>query len=99
MNFAKNESKEESFSNICMDWVIKSVHGIQQCSRTSKDNEDPGWNTSFKTRRTQKTTSSCGSAWNTIFYDVYSSLFVRNIPPDHCSKGESILTEDKLKGA
>ncbi|GJY01745.1 hypothetical protein Tco_0359897 [Tanacetum coccineum] len=35
-------------------------------TRTSKDNEDPGWNTSFKTRRTQKTTSAVEALWKTI---------------------------------
>ncbi|GKC59752.1 hypothetical protein Tco_1087350, partial [Tanacetum coccineum] len=36
--------------------VVNPVHAYYNGSRTSKDNEDPGWNTSFKTRRTQKTT-------------------------------------------
>nr|GEW63902.1 ribonuclease H-like domain-containing protein [Tanacetum cinerariifolium] len=36
-------------------------------SRTSKDNEDPSWNTSFKTKRTQKTTSALEALWKTSF--------------------------------
>ncbi|GJX79540.1 retrovirus-related pol polyprotein from transposon TNT 1-94 [Tanacetum coccineum] len=43
------------------DIIFGSTH-----SRTSKDNEDPSWNTSFKTRRTQKTTSAVEALWKTI---------------------------------
>ncbi|GKA61601.1 hypothetical protein Tco_0761008 [Tanacetum coccineum] len=42
-----------------MNWgEVNPVHAYYNGSRTSKDNEDPSWNTSFKTRRTQKTTSA-----------------------------------------
>ncbi|GKA95932.1 Golgi to ER traffic protein 4, partial [Tanacetum coccineum] len=34
---------------------VNPVHAYHNGSRTSKDNEDPSWSTSFKTRRTQKT--------------------------------------------
>ncbi|GKA88875.1 reverse transcriptase domain-containing protein [Tanacetum coccineum] len=42
------------------------THAYYNGSRTSKDNEDPSWNTSFKTRRTQKTTSAVEALWKTI---------------------------------
>ncbi|GJS58060.1 hypothetical protein Tco_0652844 [Tanacetum coccineum] len=44
------------------------THAYYNGSRTSKDNEDPGWNTSFKTRRTQKTTSAVEALWKTILH-------------------------------
>ncbi|GKC38570.1 hypothetical protein Tco_1050954 [Tanacetum coccineum] len=34
---------------------VNPVHAYYNGSCTSKDNEDPSWSTSFKTRRTQKT--------------------------------------------
>nr|GEY24473.1 putative reverse transcriptase domain-containing protein [Tanacetum cinerariifolium]GEY48527.1 putative reverse transcriptase domain-containing protein [Tanacetum cinerariifolium] len=34
---------------------------------TSKDNEDPSWNTSFNTRRTRKTSSALKVLWKTLF--------------------------------
>ncbi|GJX98380.1 hypothetical protein Tco_0355399 [Tanacetum coccineum] len=38
-----------------MDWgEVNPVHAYYNGSCTSKDNEDPRWSTSFKTRRTQK---------------------------------------------
>ncbi|GJS16019.1 hypothetical protein Tco_0410491 [Tanacetum coccineum] len=33
----------------------------------SKDNEDPSWSTSFKTRRTSKTSSALEALWKTLF--------------------------------
>ncbi|GJT50120.1 hypothetical protein Tco_0976277 [Tanacetum coccineum] len=45
--------------------------------RTSKDNEDPGWNTSFKTRRTQKTTSAVEALWKDLY--VVICLVRKNI--------------------
>ncbi|GJW14246.1 hypothetical protein Tco_0018379 [Tanacetum coccineum] len=42
-----------------MDWgEVNPVHAYYNGSCTSKDNEDPSWSTSFKTRRTQKTSSA-----------------------------------------
>ncbi|GJX93588.1 polyubiquitin 4-like protein [Tanacetum coccineum] len=50
-----------------MDWgEVNPTHAYLNGSRTSKDNEDPSWNTSFKTRRTQKTTSTVEALWKTI---------------------------------
>ncbi|GKF46209.1 hypothetical protein Tco_0136011, partial [Tanacetum coccineum] len=37
---------------------VNPVHAYYNGFRTSKDNEDPSWSTSFKTRRTQKTSSA-----------------------------------------
>ncbi|GKC16638.1 retrovirus-related pol polyprotein from transposon TNT 1-94, partial [Tanacetum coccineum] len=36
-------------------------------ARTSKDNEDPRWSTSFKPLRTQKTSSALEVLWKTLF--------------------------------
>ncbi|GJZ30029.1 hypothetical protein Tco_0575076 [Tanacetum coccineum] len=36
-------------------------------SCTSKDTEDPSWSTSFKTRRTRKTSSALEALWKTLF--------------------------------
>ncbi|GJT04899.1 hypothetical protein Tco_0839361 [Tanacetum coccineum] len=50
-----------------MDWgEVNPTHAYYNGSRTSKDNEDPGWNKSFKMRRTQKTTSAVEVLWKTI---------------------------------
>ncbi|GJU98877.1 retrovirus-related pol polyprotein from transposon TNT 1-94 [Tanacetum coccineum] len=50
-----------------MNWgEVNPTHAYYYGSRTSKDNEDPGWNTNFKTRRTQKTTSAVEALWKTI---------------------------------
>ncbi|GKA29731.1 hypothetical protein Tco_0715976 [Tanacetum coccineum] len=37
---------------------VNPTHAFYNGSRTSKDNEYPSWSTSFKTRRTQKTSSA-----------------------------------------
>ncbi|GJS07997.1 hypothetical protein Tco_0364793 [Tanacetum coccineum] len=37
---------------------VNPTHAYYNGSRTSKDNEDPRWSTSFKTRRTHKTSST-----------------------------------------
>ncbi|GKB39419.1 zinc knuckle CX2CX4HX4C containing protein [Tanacetum coccineum] len=37
---------------------VNPTHAYHNGSRTSKDNEDPSWSISFKTRRTQKTSSA-----------------------------------------
>ncbi|GJT77101.1 putative reverse transcriptase domain-containing protein [Tanacetum coccineum] len=52
----------------CMDWgEVNPVHAYYNGSCTSKDNEDPSWNTSFKTKRTHKTTSALEVLWKTLF--------------------------------
>ncbi|GJV19120.1 hypothetical protein Tco_1368140 [Tanacetum coccineum] len=51
-----------------MDWgEVNPVHAYYNGSCTSKDNEDPSWSTSFKTRRTQKTSSALEVLWKTLF--------------------------------
>ncbi|GJX21579.1 hypothetical protein Tco_0226024 [Tanacetum coccineum] len=42
----------------CSQGEVNPVHAYYNGSRTSKDNEDPCWSTSFKIRRTQKTSSA-----------------------------------------
>ncbi|GJS65833.1 hypothetical protein Tco_0680397 [Tanacetum coccineum] len=60
------------FKTCCMNWgEVNPVHAYYNGSRTSKDNEDPSWNTSFKTRRTQKTTSALEALWKTLFNISY----------------------------
>nr|GEX69794.1 hypothetical protein [Tanacetum cinerariifolium] len=39
---------------------------------TSKGNEEPSWNTSFKTKSTQKTTSALEVLWKTLFNCILS---------------------------
>nr|GEX29933.1 hypothetical protein [Tanacetum cinerariifolium] len=46
---------------------VNPVHAYYNDSRTSKDNEDPCWSTSFKTKRTQKTSSALKALWKTLF--------------------------------
>ncbi|GJV05004.1 hypothetical protein Tco_1338573 [Tanacetum coccineum] len=46
---------------------VNPVHAYYNGSCTSKDNEDPSWSTSFKTRRTQKTSSALEVLWKTLF--------------------------------
>ncbi|GKE58609.1 hypothetical protein Tco_1497794, partial [Tanacetum coccineum] len=40
-------------------------------------NEDPSWNTSFKTKRTHKTTSALEALWGRLYLIVF--VLVRNI--------------------
>ncbi|GKG05588.1 hypothetical protein Tco_0325674, partial [Tanacetum coccineum] len=47
--------------------TINPVHAYYNGSCTSKDNEDPSWSTSFKTGRTQKTSSALEVLWKTLF--------------------------------
>ncbi|GJS89299.1 hypothetical protein Tco_0771935 [Tanacetum coccineum] len=61
-------SQEESFQTCCMDWgKVNPFHAYYNGSCTSKDNEDPSWSTSFKTRRTKKTSSALEVLWKTLF--------------------------------
>ncbi|GJU52340.1 retrovirus-related pol polyprotein from transposon TNT 1-94 [Tanacetum coccineum] len=51
-----------------MDWgEVNPTHAYYNGSCTSKDTEDPSWSTSFKTRRTQKTSSALEALWKTLF--------------------------------
>ncbi|GKB21356.1 hypothetical protein Tco_0855279, partial [Tanacetum coccineum] len=46
---------------------VNPTHAYYNGSCTSKDAEDPSWGTSFKTRRTQKTSSAMEVLWKTLF--------------------------------
>ncbi|GJV07735.1 putative reverse transcriptase domain-containing protein [Tanacetum coccineum] len=46
---------------------VNPTHAYYNGSCTSKDTEDPSWSTSFKTRRTQKTSSALEALWKTLF--------------------------------
>ncbi|GJS59679.1 hypothetical protein Tco_0654463 [Tanacetum coccineum] len=65
---AKKESMKKAFQDCCKNWrEVNPVHAYYNGSCTSKDNEDPSWNTSFKTKRTHKTTSALEVLWKTLF--------------------------------
>ncbi|GJS03866.1 hypothetical protein Tco_0320374 [Tanacetum coccineum] len=64
----KRSLRRKLFKTCCMDWgEVNQVHAYYNGSCTSKDNEDPSWSTSFKTRRTQKTSSALDVLWKTLF--------------------------------
>ncbi|GJZ40671.1 hypothetical protein Tco_0587557 [Tanacetum coccineum] len=63
------------------------VHAYYNGSRSSKDNEDPSWSTSFKTRRTSKTSSLEAALKMYLMLYLYKN---RNI---------CVLTLDKLSYA
>ncbi|GKE97546.1 hypothetical protein Tco_0020897, partial [Tanacetum coccineum] len=55
----KRSLKRKLFKTCCMNWgEVNPTHAYYNGSCTSKDTEDPSWSTSFKTRRTQKTSSA-----------------------------------------
>ncbi|GKC76376.1 hypothetical protein Tco_1127150 [Tanacetum coccineum] len=65
-NFAKKESMKRAFQDMLHELgEVNPTHAYYNDSRTSKDNEDPSWSTSFKTRRTQKTSSALEETFNT----------------------------------
>ncbi|GJV85457.1 hypothetical protein Tco_1525355 [Tanacetum coccineum] len=70
------EQSQQGVSNDVLG-EVNPVHAYYNGSCTSKDNEDPSWSTSFKTRRTQKTSSA--------LEDFISVVFIpdRNISPTH----------------
>ncbi|GJU09652.1 hypothetical protein Tco_1132048 [Tanacetum coccineum] len=57
---------------------VNPTHAYYNGSYTSKDTENPSWNTSFKTRRTQKTTSALEVLWKTL--SNYSQTAQTTIP-------------------
>ncbi|GJS90669.1 hypothetical protein Tco_0773305 [Tanacetum coccineum] len=64
----KRSLRRKLFKTCCMNWgEVNPTHAYYNGSRTSKDNEDPSWSTSFKTRRTQKTSSALEVLWKTLF--------------------------------
>ncbi|GJV27110.1 hypothetical protein Tco_1383558 [Tanacetum coccineum] len=72
-DFSHTPPNEYSLStNDKMQWSlvwgeVNPVHAYYNGSCTSKDNEDPSWSTSFKTRRTQKTSLALEVLWKTLF--------------------------------
>ncbi|GKF86926.1 hypothetical protein Tco_0254753 [Tanacetum coccineum] len=55
---------KKSFQEMLLDWgEVNPVHAYYNGSRTNKDNEDPSWSISFKTRRTQKTSLALEVLW------------------------------------
>ncbi|GJW17394.1 hypothetical protein Tco_0024830 [Tanacetum coccineum] len=89
VNFAKKESMKKAFQDI--------LHGLGEVNPThayytgskSKDNEDPSWSTSLKTRITQKTSS----ALEDIIFDVI--VLVRNIVQGIENKAKTVTFEQE----
>ncbi|GJY34904.1 hypothetical protein Tco_0419373 [Tanacetum coccineum] len=55
----KRSLRRKIFKTCCMNWgEVNPTHAYYNGSCTSKNTEDPSWSTSFKTRRTQKTSSA-----------------------------------------
>ncbi|GJX40618.1 hypothetical protein Tco_0255608 [Tanacetum coccineum] len=69
---------------------------------TSKDNEDPSWSTSFKTRRTQKTSSALEVLWKTLFllylYMIGTLRIVLTAPPPGCDVAKSSVAARSPRG-
>ncbi|GKB18071.1 hypothetical protein Tco_0851994 [Tanacetum coccineum] len=62
---------------------VNPTHAYYNGSCTSKDTEDPSWSTSFKTKRTQKTSSALEVLWKTLFvlYLYLIGTFTPTTPP------------------
>ncbi|GKE65066.1 hypothetical protein Tco_1519227, partial [Tanacetum coccineum] len=55
----KRSLRRKLFKTCCMNWgEVNPTHAYYNGSCTIKDPEDPSWITSFKTKRTQKTSSA-----------------------------------------
>ncbi|GKB75478.1 hypothetical protein Tco_0942373 [Tanacetum coccineum] len=64
----KRSLRRKLFKTCCMNWgEVNPTHAYYNGSCTIKDTEDPSWSTSFKTRRTQKTSSALEALWKTLF--------------------------------
>ncbi|GKB38967.1 hypothetical protein Tco_0883909 [Tanacetum coccineum] len=66
-NFAKKESMKKASRHVAGVGEVNPTHAYYNGSCTSKDTEDPSWSTSFKTRRTEKTSSALEALWKTLF--------------------------------
>ncbi|GKB87347.1 hypothetical protein Tco_0959619 [Tanacetum coccineum] len=76
----KRSLRRKLFKTCCMNWgEVNLVHAYYNGSCSSKDNEDQSWSTSFKTRRTQKTSSALEVLWKTLF--VLYLYLIRTFPP------------------
>ncbi|GKC42058.1 hypothetical protein Tco_1059780 [Tanacetum coccineum] len=71
-----SESSQPSWGKMCtsgtlltlmLPYQLPGESSVYYFTKTSKDNEDPSWSTSFKTRRTQKTSSALEVLWKTLF--------------------------------
>ncbi|GJX31153.1 hypothetical protein Tco_0241008 [Tanacetum coccineum] len=64
----KRSLRRKLFKKCCMIWgEVNPTHAYYNGSCTNKDTEDPSRSTSFKTRRTQKTSSALEELWKTLF--------------------------------
>ncbi|GJW07206.1 hypothetical protein Tco_1569629 [Tanacetum coccineum] len=76
-NFAKKKSMKKAFQDMLHGLgEVNPTHAYYNGSFTSKDNEDPSWSTSFKTRRTHKTSSALKDFICVVF--VLDRNIVRN---------------------
>ncbi|GKA20269.1 hypothetical protein Tco_0700258 [Tanacetum coccineum] len=63
---------KKAFLDMLMNWgEVNPVHAYYNGSCTSKDNGDPSWSTSFKNRRTSKTSSALEALWKTFFMFLF----------------------------
>ncbi|GKA68001.1 reverse transcriptase domain-containing protein [Tanacetum coccineum] len=82
-----SESSQPSWGKM----EVNPVHAYYNGSCISKDNEDPSWSTSFKTRRTQKTSSALEDFTCVVFVHDRNILMGIGIPQeDVLSAAESI---------
>ncbi|GJY58980.1 hypothetical protein Tco_0458872, partial [Tanacetum coccineum] len=86
-----SRSLEKAFQDMLHELgEVNPVHAYYNGSCTSKDNEDPSWSTSFKTRRTSKTSSALEALWKTLFmlylYKIGTLIILK------CSTGKSMST-------
>nr|GEU94836.1 multidrug resistance-associated protein 5 [Tanacetum cinerariifolium] len=77
------------------------THAYYNGSCTSKDTEDPSWSTSFKTKRTQKTSSALEALWKTllVLYLYFIGTLDELLEEDMgCSRGNGLtLMSDQHK--
>ncbi|GJY91145.1 hypothetical protein Tco_0506341, partial [Tanacetum coccineum] len=67
-NFDKRSYEGKLFR--LLHWIggeVNLTHAYYNGSCTSKDTEDPNWSTSFKTRRTKKTSSALEDFIRVVF--------------------------------
>ncbi|GJT32160.1 hypothetical protein Tco_0922579 [Tanacetum coccineum] len=69
------ESMKKAFQDMLHELgEVNPTHAYYNGSKTSKDNEDPSWSTSFKTRRTQKTSSALELTGPEIVYETTKKI-------------------------
>ncbi|GKA02391.1 hypothetical protein Tco_0675056 [Tanacetum coccineum] len=73
-----------------MNWgEVNPTRAYYNGSCTSKDTEDPSWSTSFKTRRTRKTSSALEALWKTLFV-LYLYMIGTLFPPGFKRNNSSV---------